>query len=205
MLDSLNRQELSLDMWALSKLRLEPGDQWLDEYFDATEAQLTRFTLRVSQKHIFGDDTRIDLGGNLRYVAHHAAACCGLYHSRSFSSAIYLTAQQTTDCWPTGAVCRWDLAGSCHCGLCAGKAGPAASQHVAPALLCAAAEVQVGTVPQQDAADTGAIRLYCLWLKAAVRFHSQTWKSVGVLNLCAVTEPGQMCRLCHSGEGSYCC
>jgi hypothetical protein len=37
-----------MDMWALSKLRLEPGDLWLDEYFDATEAQLTRFTLRVS-------------------------------------------------------------------------------------------------------------------------------------------------------------
>lgn len=48
LLDSLNRQELSVDMWALSKLRLEPGDLWLDEYFDATEAQLTRFTLRVS-------------------------------------------------------------------------------------------------------------------------------------------------------------
>lgn len=48
LLGSLNRQELSMDMWALSKLRLEPGDLWLDEYFDATEAQLTRFTLRVS-------------------------------------------------------------------------------------------------------------------------------------------------------------
>jgi hypothetical protein len=48
LLDSLNRQELSMVMWALSKLRLEPGDLWLDEYFDATEAQLTRFTLRVS-------------------------------------------------------------------------------------------------------------------------------------------------------------
>lgn len=40
-----------MDMWALSKLRVEPGDQWLDEYFDATEAQLTRFTLRVSDGH----------------------------------------------------------------------------------------------------------------------------------------------------------
>lgn len=47
MLDSRNRQELAIDMLALSKLRLEPGDQWLDEYFDATEAQLARFTLRV--------------------------------------------------------------------------------------------------------------------------------------------------------------
>ena len=47
LLDSRNRQELSVDMLALSKLRLEPGDQWLDEYFDATEAQLGRFTLRV--------------------------------------------------------------------------------------------------------------------------------------------------------------
>lgn len=47
LLDNLNRQELSMDMWALSKLQLEPGDQWLDEYFDATESQLTRFTLRV--------------------------------------------------------------------------------------------------------------------------------------------------------------
>jgi hypothetical protein len=36
-----------MDLWALSKLQLEPGDEWLDEYFDATEAQLTRFTLRV--------------------------------------------------------------------------------------------------------------------------------------------------------------
>jgi hypothetical protein len=51
LLGSLNRQELSVDMWALSKLRLEPGDQWLDEYFDATEAQLTRFTLRVRPRN----------------------------------------------------------------------------------------------------------------------------------------------------------
>lgn len=50
LLDSANRQELSLDMWALSKLRLEPGDRWLDEYFDTTEAQLTRFTLRVGAR-----------------------------------------------------------------------------------------------------------------------------------------------------------
>jgi hypothetical protein len=47
LLDNLNRQELSMDMWALSKLQLEPGDQWLDEYFDATESQLSRFALRV--------------------------------------------------------------------------------------------------------------------------------------------------------------
>lgn len=48
-----------MDMWALSKLRVEPGDQWLDEYFDATEAQLTRFTLRVSGGH-----SRVTLAGS---------------------------------------------------------------------------------------------------------------------------------------------
>lgn len=48
LLDSYNPQELSVDMWSLSKLRLEPSDQWLDEYFDSTEAQLSRFALRVS-------------------------------------------------------------------------------------------------------------------------------------------------------------
>lgn len=47
LLNSMNATELSVDAWSLNKLRLEPSDKWLDEYFDESEAKLPRFSLQV--------------------------------------------------------------------------------------------------------------------------------------------------------------
>lgn len=48
LLNSFNAKELAVGLWALSRMRLEPSDEWLDEYFDQSEAKLTGFSLRVS-------------------------------------------------------------------------------------------------------------------------------------------------------------
>jgi hypothetical protein len=54
-LPSYNVQELALDAWSMACLRLEPPDQWLDEWFDTTEAQLTRFGMRVRARGALRD------------------------------------------------------------------------------------------------------------------------------------------------------